>query len=114
MITMRRERTDSPTINRTVARVMSTLFDPWEKSQNKGEGKHVVLVEELHLRKLNSLMNVLDGRHLSLQNARRWTEGLRTTAPVPHQQALGTPQRLDHVCSLTPNWSSNRNNRFRL
>ena len=44
MITKRRERTDSPTIIRTVARVMSTLNDPWEKSQNKGEGKQIVFV----------------------------------------------------------------------
>ena len=106
MITKRRERTDSPTIVRTVARVISTLNGPWEKSQNKGEGKHIVFVEELYLKKLNSLLNVLDGRHLSLQNARRWTEELRTIAPLPQQQALGTPQRLDHVCSLTSNWSS--------
>ena len=71
---------------------------PWEKSQNKGEGKHIVFVEELYLRKLNSLLNVLDGRHLSLPKRKKvWTEELRTIAPLPQQQALGTPQRLDRL-----------------
>ena len=30
MITKRRERTDSPTVIRSLARVMSALNDPWE------------------------------------------------------------------------------------
>ena len=101
------ERTDGLADNRQNSCARDVDVErPWEKSQNKGEGKHIVFVEELYLRKLNSLLNVLDGRHLSLQNARRWTEELRTIAPLPQQQALGTPQRLDHVCSLTSNWSS--------